>query len=317
MSRDIKMVYIRGRTNPAFSTKTVVEEVDGKLIVTREAKSNQAQKHIGSLSDTYSTLSTSKLSKLIAIAQPIDGPRESFTTAYISGEGLEHKMQALLFSGDFKGFIFEAEKLKQLIDLLEVKQPNNMLPFADKKITSKFSKHIGPAVTDLNFDNFIVDAHGKWHLFDYEWCFEGTAPAVYVFTRSLYWFFQRLGKSINALGPKLIKISQNVYLPTDIYSHFADDFANLDDVLALEKSFQDYVIGGDSGFNDLAVKPRAAKAEIILSADVLKNHNQVLGELEQAHSEIDALRNHINSIEESRSYKLSRKIAKTYKKIKP
>ena len=319
MSKSIKMAYMRTRPNPDFAVNTIVEEVDGKLLAKKIPTTKSAQKHILKMKYSYDLLAQSKMSDALKIAAPVKSSAEEFTVDYIKGESLEHKLQGLLFANDLDGFIFELDKLKQLIDSLSTEKADSKLPFANSSDVTRFNGHLAPGIIDINADNILVDKNNQWHLFDYEWCFDGTAPKDYVFVRGIYWFFQRATYGMLSINCEYVKITETVFLPKKIYQHYKNELSNLEAVLALETKFQAYVDPSRT-FDDAAIKPKKFTPEPILTKDKFAELQQGLANavsiIEARDNDIALLKKHIKDTEESKSYKLARKISGGYNKIK-
>lgn len=319
MSRSIKMAYIRPRPNPDFAVATVVEEVDGKLIVRKIPTNPKAQKHVLGMKHGYDLLVKSKINNTIKIVAPISSSSEEFTVNFIKGERLEHKLQEMLFAKELKGFIFEMDKLKQLIDSLSTDKDDNKLPFTNNAAVSKFKGHLAPGLLDINADNILIDKNNQWHLFDYEWCFNGTIPKDYVFVRGLYWFFERTSYGMQSLDFEYVKVSKKVFLPKSIYNHYKTELHNLKQVLELEKKFQSYV-DASTTFDDSAITPVKYAPERILLAqkytDLQKSMIEADSIIKAKAEEVAILRKHISDVEGSKSYKLARKISGGYNKLK-
>lgn len=316
------MVVIRNRHNTKYSIGTVIKSsAGGQLLVTKYANNPAAAEHVKSMHDTYDKLAGSKLGKYLNIVKPIKTSDEEFTIPYIAGETLEHKLAAAIFSGNVKEFTYEVDKLYALINSV-TENPGAQLPFQQKDDwASKQKEHLSPGIVDLNFDNIMVDTSGKWQLIDYEWCFDGTAPKDYIFGRALYWFFKKVSDSLRVTDMELVQITNDaVYVPEEIFKHYKDIFAQLEDILELEKKFQDYVAGAKDTFEVKAVSPEKYSPVASLLSEKHKDAHKMIdhlnGLVHAREEEIEHLKNRVNSIERSKSYKLAQKMSKASNKIR-
>ncbi len=240
----MKLLYARFNKHrlPHFQIGTYLAREQNKLIVIKEALTNDALLYIEKINAGYLLLAETLNSNVLKLPVLLHKDKKSIQFEYINGKSLEELMflaflddnkTAFLAALDNYLFILKsAFKIHQTpVFSGELCAALNLQP--DDKVWTMPLQSISPATLDIIPDN-ILRSEDKYFFIDTEWVFEGAIPLNFLIYRTLYYFYE-------------IKYSDfecNKWLPlTELWNRYGVLNEEIHLYKKLDDGFQRYVFG--------------------------------------------------------------------------
>ena len=196
-----KIVFTKYSNDRAdcFSIRTDIwQEADKSRVVRKTPMHPQAKKHLGNLKRWRESLDEIYREYGYALNQGQDLENGGVELAYVQGETLEEKLDALLDAGRPKE---ASEELKSFVEA--ARGPAKGHPFV---MTDAFREVFGEAdlpegmesmaVTDIDLICGNVILGEPRTVIDYEWCFDFPVPASYLVYRILHYYIHANGRHV-------------------------------------------------------------------------------------------------------------------------
>ena len=234
-----KVLYAKYNSNrkKEYQIKTTIYDDNGKRYVQKEALTEDAKKHIKSMSDFYDNMSATYKGIELLQGKYLDGQVEY---EYIAGKTVRDILVETLECETKEKFLSYFEEL--INKLFEVK--GEMKRFAED---SRFIEVFGEANLtgelcstdwtniDLIFDN-ILFSNDKYICIDYEWVFDFPIPMEYVKYRSIFYFYTN----------NRSQLEQHDISEAELYTMCGLNSNNVSEYVSMEKNFQNWVSGDDN-----------------------------------------------------------------------
>lgn len=249
-----KIVFTKYSNDRAdcFSIRTDIwQEADKSRVVRKTPMHPQAKKHLGNLKRWRESLDEIYQEYGYALNQGHDLEDGGVELAYVQGETLEEKLDALLDAGRPEE---AAEELKSFVEA--ARGPAKGHPFV---MTDAFKEVFGEAdlpegmesmaVTDIDLICGNVILGEPRTVIDYEWCFDFPVPASYLVYRILHYY-------IHAKG------SRAVMEDFDLFSWAGIAPEEIPVYEKMERSFQRYINGSHVPLHEIFGEFAAGKLRL-------------------------------------------------------
>lgn len=249
-----KIVFTKYSNDRAdcFSIRTDIwQEADKSRVVRKTPMHPQAKKHLGNLKRWRESLDEIYREYGYALNQGQDLENGGVELAYVQGETLEEKLDALLDAGRPKE---ASEELKSFVEA--ARGPAKGHPFV---MTDAFREVFGEAdlpegmesmaVTDIDLICGNVILGEPRTVIDYEWCFDFPVPASYLVYRILHYY-------IHAKG------SRAVMEDFDLFSWAGIAPEEIPVYEKMEQSFQRYINGSHVPLHEIFGEFAAGKLRL-------------------------------------------------------
>ncbi len=325
-----------------FQIVTKIIQDEAKVFVRKEAYSKEAFDHIKSLSLNHKIIANAFKNKSgVRLVSITNTKQDQIDFEYISGQDLEQKVFKLILKHDYENASKYINRVFDIIDHLSSKR-NKQEDEVVRKINDIYAgsskNYISPGIIDLNLDNFFVDNKDKLVMFDYEWVFNSPVAIEFVVTRLLYVFFARRYDAIAQLPNDkhtftLMDSGQDkVLIPNKLFSLYKKYLSkdSIKKYLQAEAIFQNYVT--NNRVTNIGRVLYKYSTKLVSSPDPtfperfesLQNRfNEQIAQITNLQTvinnqqeDISKLRTIISNIENSRLYKVVRKIQSVSKKLK-
>ena len=222
--------------SPEFRIRTdIIKEPDGCRKICKSAASPQAKEHIEKIHRLYGLLEADLAGSGLFVNH-CEKKEDGVYFPYLEGKTLEEKLDELLAKKKTDEVIAEIERYFAMF--VPERTKSSLIPF---KMTDEFEHVFGKVSfakqqlcrrlsdTDMIFANAIEREDG-FELIDYEWTIEFPVPVKFIQYRALHYYI--LG---NSTRDKLIGL--------DLYGHFGISKEEQEQFAAMEKHFQQYMLG--------------------------------------------------------------------------
>lgn len=234
-----------------FKIRTdIIKDSDGNLFVQKVALTLGSQEHINNIYKNYNLLSQSYKDSKICINK-CSITEKGLKFEYIPGKTLLEELDQILFKKNYKKLF---EDIKNYVDTIElgIKKKNFELTedfikvFGDVKLPS-YLKATEITNIDLIFSNIIIG--NRWNVIDYEWTFDFPIPFNFIIYRAISGYIFNSNKKNELMNLGLYKFLGITDQEMEVYG-------------AMEKRFEEYVLGGLVKLNDLHGKTTEPNVEI-------------------------------------------------------
>lgn len=307
-----KIVYIKysNERDDKFKIKTVIEQDDfGKRYVKKYAMTDAATAHIVGIEKHEKLLSQNAVgTKLIFNHCTLDNG--FIDCKHVTGKPLSAILNQKIAQKDEEGTLkLIQEYCNQLQHMAtepfviteDFEQVFGNVHFSEEQKSCKISD------IDLIFSNILVDGN-DWNVIDLEWTFDFPVPVSFLLFRAIMYGGSRIQEFAERFSVFTI-----LGIDSDIQAQFTQ----------MEIHFQNWVKGSELPLADMTyLQKRTSIAEMNAEIDALNatiiHQNSVIDKL---HTEIDALRGQVNSVaaelEHSRQDLESVLQSKSWKLTKP
>lgn len=317
-----------------FLIETRIWNKDGAFYAEKKAVTDEAQKHLERMFNTYTALSgVKKLSNVISIVAPAKSPQGNLIFDFIEGISAERVLLEKVLLEDKKGAYYIIDKLFSLIDALPSAKVN---PNSNPEYVKVFGKTFNKiqdcttlGIIDLNLNNVIIDKNNQWHLYDYEWAFDFPIPKQLLRLRFLWYFVYRHREILRYHAQRIdsICINKNIYMPKFLYERYKEVFKDFDDLRLAESGFQYYLTGKEDGkltaFKDGEFAVETASPPVVgIESSINKATEKIAAQLRAerqqraaAEKQKAALEQKLNAITSSKTYRLASRLASLKNKM--
>ena len=229
-----KIIYSKysNERSDKFKIRTdILEDDQGQRFVKKTPLTQEAQKHMNNMYNSYKLLSELYKDSNIYICKCYK-KQMGLEFEYIRGVTLEETLDELLFKKKYEVFF---EKLRYIIDSLGSVIVNKHFESTDKfeKVFGKIQLPKELKAADINnidfiFSNIIVGKNLQ--IIDYEWTFDFPVPFNYIIYRAIYYY-------VNGLDARKGVIDLGVYKLLGITDQEIIQYENM------EQNFQSFVQG--------------------------------------------------------------------------
>ncbi len=230
-----KIIYSKfsNDRNPDYKIRTDIYEENKTRMVLKKGVTDGGKKHIAGLSKIYEELKKQSEGTVFDINKS-DFTQDGLKLEYLYGETLEKLLDNALQKKNTDRF---KELVKKYVDNVR-KMANEEFAAGDEyyKIFGK-AADASPSMAmhtsniDMIFANVIVDAD-KWTVIDYEWSFLISIPVEFVLFRTINYY----------ATPDREQMLKDV----DLYELMGVDISKKECYAAMERSFQDYIVKGNT-----------------------------------------------------------------------
>lgn len=236
-----KIIYSKysDERDKRFQIRTdIIQNEFRKKIVRKQAITNEAERHVSSIYESYLLLSDLYKETNIRIPECIR-KNKSVRIEYVEGKTLDEELDEIYIKQGIESFL---EKIKEYCLLVKT---NNIYNF---EITPEFTSVFGNVNfseplsaanvndIDLIFSNIIIGK--EWNIIDYEWTFNFRIPTNFIIYRALKIYIEG---SIQRNELKKINIFNAMNISEDEIIQYEK----------MEKNFQSYVKGKTVSLKDL------------------------------------------------------------------
>lgn len=316
---------------PEFQITTKMIEEKNKVFVRKEIAHPQAIEFHNQMVKNESLIK--KILVNVKLPKIINKENQFTDFEYLNYPSLEYLIEQSLIIGDFQ----KAEALYlTFLDFIN-KQPVSLYDFLDNnkfsfifgrpyKINIKKNAGLKVGILDFNLDNLLFNSQNKKiYLIDWEWVFDFPIPKNFVIFRSLFYLsvhLQSIIKTLCSVNFPCIEIIKNFYVPKIFWQHSSFSSQEIRLFLTMEINFQNFVLttppkyDQDIFLDNLNEKTDLSGKSLNLNAQkTTQNNSHGNIENEILRQELETLRQQLQKIQSSKTYKIWQGYCKITKRL--